>query len=125
MIDKLQKVARTIRFLRWPAVVIGVGCVALFVYTLVTSASAEGDRYLIPSIVGLCWALSTYALITAFHRVPPKADSSSRLFHRLLRALHRAWYWLIALVFFATSIGVIAVTWRLVIVWLADFGNNG
>lgn len=123
LIDKLQKLSHTASFLRWPAVAIGVGCVVVLVYTVSTSTSAEGDRYLIPSIVGLCWALSTASLITTFRHVPPQAESGSGVFRRLARAIHRGWYWLIGLAFIATSIGVIVVTWRLMRVWLADFGD--
>ena len=62
MIDKLQRIAKAIQILRLPTIAIGLISLASIVMIIFTSKHHEGDRFLIPSFVGLFWAMSTLSL---------------------------------------------------------------
>ena len=85
------------------------------------SESHESDRFLIPSIVGLLWAISTYYFIVTFRSVPKKANKSMKLFSKLKRNINRGWYWFIGVVFFGTTVAVMFVTLRMVSIWLESY----
>lgn len=119
MIDKFQQMAQALQFLRLPAVVLG-GASLVFVGSIIFVVdSPTGERFLIPGIVSLLWALSVYAFIETFRVIPARADKSLGFFGRLKRKLSRGWYWLIGIIFVATSAAVLFVSYRLLFVWLS------
>jgi 1,4-dihydroxy-2-naphthoate octaprenyltransferase len=121
MIDKLRYIAETIRILRLPLFVFGLFCLSVAAYVIFSSTSAE--RYLIPSCVGVLWAMSSYFFIETFRSAPDKGDETLTFFVRLKRKLHRAWYWIIAMVFLSTTIAALYVTNKLISIWFRDFGG--
>ncbi len=123
MIDKLQRIAQSIAFLRTPTIVVGLLCLASIVMIAFTSMSHEGDRFLIPSFIGLLWAMSTYAFIITFRLVPEKANKTLSFFSKLKRNIYRGWYWFIGVVFLSTTMVVISVIFRMVSIWLKDYGG--
>ncbi len=123
MIDKLQRIAQTIQILRLPSIAVGLISLPSIVVIIFTSKSHEGDRFLIPSFVGLLWAMSTYSFIVTFRSVPEKASKTLGFFSKLKRNIHRGWYWFISVVFLGTTVAVILVTYRMVAIWLSDFGG--
>jgi energy-coupling factor transporter transmembrane protein EcfT len=121
VIDRLQRIALAIRFLRLPSMLAAlVGLLALFA-TVLLSRSHAGDILVIPAFLGLAWGLSAYAFITTFQAVPDKADRGWGLFARLKRNLRRAWYGLIALLFLAATLLVVFLTYRMSMVWLREY----
>jgi hypothetical protein len=121
MIDRFTKIADALQFLRLPSVVVGLVCLVGAVTIVVSSNSHGGDLYLIPSVVGMLWAVATYTFLASFRAVPPRADSSWGLFRRLKRRVVRIGYWLMAALFIGTTAGVMAVSYRLLAVWFRDF----
>ena len=83
MIDKFQRIARTIHFIKLPAIAIG--------------------------LISLLFIIS-FAFIVNFQFIPAKADKSMRFFSRLKRNIHRAWYWLVALIFLGATAGAVFIT---------------
>ena len=122
MIDRFQRVAQKLRVLRMPAVIIGVSSILVIVATVFFSQSREGDRFLVPAIVALLWAMSTYGFIESFRSVPAPATQSMSWFVRLGRRLRRAWYWLIATVFIIVSAAAAFVAFRMLAVWVRNYG---
>ena len=120
MIDKLQRISQAIQVLRLPAIAVGFFCLAKTVVIILGSTSADEDRFLIPSIVGVLWAMSTYTFIVTFRSVPEKSNSNSSIFGKLKRHLHRAWYWVLSMVFLGTTVAAIYVTKSMISVWLKD-----
>ena len=114
MIDKLQRIAQAIQILRLPSIAVGLISLASMVMIMFISNSHESDRFLIPSIVGLLWAISTYSFIVTFRSVPEKANKSLKFFSKLKRIINRGWYWFIGLVFLGTTMAVMFVTYRMV-----------
>jgi hypothetical protein len=123
MIDKLQGIAQAIQILRLQSIAVGLISLASMVVIMFISKSPESDRFLIPSIVGLLWAISTYSFIVTFRSVPEKANKSLKFFSKLKRNINRGWYLFIGVVFFGTTIVVMFVTYRLVSIWLRDYGG--
>jgi len=123
MIDKLQGFAQTIQILRLPSIAVGLISLASMVAIMFISKSPESDRFLIPSIVGLLWAISTYSFIVTFRSVPEKSNISLKFFSKLKRNINRGWYWFIGIVFLGTTVAVMFVTYRLVSIWLRDYGG--
>ncbi len=123
MIDKLQRISHTIQFLRLPAIAVGMFCLATTVVIILNTNSTDGDRFLIPSFVGLLWAMSTYTFIVTFRSVPEKAGNSLSLFSKLKRHLHRGWYWVISMVFLGTTVTAIYFTNSMISIWLRDYAE--
>lgn len=121
MIDTLGKISQALQFLRLPVVIVGLVCLTTITVITFTSKSLEEDYYLIPSIVGVLWATTTYIFLAGFHTVPPKADPSWKLIPRIKRKLARAWYVFLAITFLGTSILAVSVTFRMVSVWVRDY----
>ena len=123
MIDKFQKFAQAIQFLRLPSIAVGLFSLASIVVIIFTSKSHEGDHFLIPSFVGLLWSLSTHSFIVTFYSVPERAVKTMSFFSRLKRNINRGWYWFISIVFLGTTLSVIVVTYRMVSIWMRDYGG--
>ena len=121
MIDKLQRVAGRLQFLRLPAMVLGLVSLAAMITIIVSSKSHEDDYYLMPSVVGLLWSMASYSFLVNFCSVPEKSDSSWKLVARLKRSAVRAGYWLLTVLFFLTTLGALFVSYRLIAIWLRDF----
>jgi hypothetical protein len=122
MIDSFTKVANSLQILRLPSVIAGLLSAVAMLTVIITSESHEGDFYLIPSSIGLLWSIATYSFLVNFRSVPEKAALSWKLFSRIKRNLIRAWYWLIAILFVGATLAVVAVSYRMIAVWLRDYG---
>ena len=121
MIDQLGRIAQTLQFLRIPTIVVGIASLIVLTVVIFTSQTHEDDIYLIPSIVGLLWAVTTYSFLTGFNSVPHKAEHSWKFFRRVKRNLIRTWYWLLAITFLGTSILAMFVTFRIASIWVGDY----
>ena len=123
MIDKFQRIAQITQILLVPSIVVGFICLISMVIIVLNVGSGEGNRYLMPSFIGLIWALATYSFIVTFRNVPEKACRSQTFVGRMRRRVSRSWYWLIALVFLGTTGTALIFTVRLISIWLRDYGG--
>ncbi len=123
MIDKLQRIAQAIQFLRLPSIMVGIICLASMVVIIFSSSSHQSDRFLIPCIVGLLWAISNYFFIVTFRSVPEKTNKSLKFFSKIKRNINRGWYYFIGVVFLGTTVAVMLVTYRMISIWLRDYGG--
>jgi hypothetical protein len=123
MIDKLQRISRTIQILRLPAIAVGLICLATAILIILSNNSNDGDRFLIPSVVGVLWAMSTYTFIVTFRSVPEKADNSMSIFGKFRRHVQRGWYWAISVIFIGTTVTAIYFTNSMLSIWLRDYAE--
>ena len=123
MIDKLQNISQAIQYLRLPAIAVGFFCLVSTIVIILNSNSHVGDRFLIPSFVGVVWAMSTYTFIVTFQSVPEKADNSLSVIGKLKRHLHRGWYWVISMVFLGTTLAAIYFTNSMISIWLRNYAE--
>lgn len=122
MIDMLKKMADAAQFLRLPSVVLGLICLIVITTILIGSETHEEEFFAIPSAVGLLWSITAYGFLVYFRAVPEKADQSWKFVKRLKRRIVRAGYWFMGVVFVATTIGAIFVSYRMIAIWLRDYG---
>jgi hypothetical protein len=121
MIDRLQAVASRVQPLRFVAIAVGLFCLGVTMFIVFSPPSYEGDRFLIPSLIGLLWSVSAYNFLVIFGSVPEKAAPSDKRFKRFKRAAWRAWYWFIALVFAGTTLAMLVASNSLLSVWIQDY----
>ena len=119
MLEALTKIDRAIQFLRLPSIVIGI--VSLVSALAMIFNPELDDLYLIPTVIALLWAISCYFFIVTFCSIPKRPDDSLPLFARLKQKAGRGWYWLIGVLFIITTLSAIAVTYRMISVWLKDY----
>jgi len=123
MIDKFQRIAQTIQILKLPSFLVGSICLVSFVVIVLSAGSGEGNRFLMPSFVGLVWAATTFSFIATFRTIPVIVEQSQGFIGRFKRRLSRAWYWFIAVVFVGTTFTALIMTGRLMSIWLKDYGS--
>jgi Mn2+/Fe2+ NRAMP family transporter len=122
-VPEIQGIAKAIQILRLPSIAVGLISLASMVAIIFISKSHESDRFLIPSIVVLLWAISTYTFIVTFRSVPKKANKSMKFFSKLKRNINRSWHWFIGVVFVGTTVAVMVLTFRMVSIWLGSYGG--
>lgn len=113
MIDRLQRLAMALRFLRLPSLILGLVSAAYMVASIFAPDITGGDDSLVASVVLFMWALLTSTFLSAFRSVPEPADKSWRFFPRLKRRLLRAWYWLIGVLFIGATLFALLLSFRL------------
>jgi hypothetical protein len=118
MLFRLQRIAVSLRVLRLPLVILGLICLTMATLIVFSLTPANTERFLIPSCVGMLWALSAYSFIGTFQFVPGKADESFTFSSRLKRNMHRAWYWIIGFITLGVTIAAVYVTNRMISIWL-------
>ena len=123
LLDKLHRFAYGIQILRIPSLVFALICFVSIAVVAFTSGSSEKDQFLLPSVVGLLWAISAYAFITTFRFVPEKSNKSWRIIARLKRNIHRVWCWIISIAFLGITAMTVFLTSRMAMIWLKEFGN--
>lgn len=121
MIDQFKRIALAIRVLRVPAIIVGLVCATAIIVLLMTSDSRQDDRLLMPSFVGLLWAIGLFTFIESFRAVPERAGSDQTLYGRLKRSMRRGWYWVLVVVFVGATAVAMFLTGRLVSIWLNEY----
>jgi hypothetical protein len=122
MIDRLHTIAVRLKPLRWVAVALGLASLAaLAVIIFLAPASGDGDRFLLPAIVGFVWCLSAYGFIDTFQSVPVKLDREHGIFARFRRSLARAWFRFLVLLFGVSTLAALFLTLRLGALWLGGW----
>ena len=106
-----------------PSIVVGSLCLATIAVLLVTSNSRAGDRWLLPSFVGLLWATSVFAFIESFRGVPDSDGGEAGLYAKLKRRIRRGGYWVLGVVFFGATVVATVLTRRLVSIWLSEYAG--
>lgn len=85
----------------------GLACYWLF------ADNTDSNGYLVASIAALLWSLIGYFVLAVFPFVPPKPDSTERLFPRLKRRIVRGLYGFAFILFVVMSLATLWLTLRL------------
>ena len=123
MIDSFRRIARRVQILRLPSIVIALACLTSILLILFTSGSREEDRLLMPSFVGLLWAVSLYSFIESFRSAPERLTENRGFLVGLKAKIQRSWYWIKGLVFLISTAVALVITSRMVSVWLAEYAG--
>lgn len=122
MIDSLKRAAQAIQVLRLPSLIIGLISLALLAVKILLFTSDQGDRYIIPSLVGLFWGIGTYSFIVTFRDVPDRQNAVPGFFGKLKHTITRFWYGLISIIFLGATVAIFGITIRMVLIWWRDHG---
>jgi hypothetical protein len=114
MLDTLQRLARWMRPAAPVLAFAGFALLLLCVGLLLLTEAARTDHLLLPAIAALVWCLCGYVFIRTFQQVPAFPSADLRGWQRLKRLFARAWHWLLALIFIATSIAALLLTSRII-----------
>jgi hypothetical protein len=121
MIEKLQVLSKRIYWLKPLVLLAGAGFLGLFIYTLFGGNDISKDVYLMPSILGVIWALLFSSFTTIFPHAPSKPDKNEKFFRKIIIWLKRGFYYALALLFIALTIAVIFLSFKMFGVWRSDY----
>ena len=121
MIDRFRSIA--VAGKRFKPFVIFVGMVAITIFGLevlgIIGTPGE-DVLLIPSIVLSLWAIVLWTMLQSFPGVPERLDKSARFFKRIKSKMVRLSYYLLVILFVATTVMLIWLSFRLLGIWYGE-----
>jgi len=118
VLDRFQKLATQFCWLKWPMLVLSAVFLGLLINIILNPNPEEGDGLLIPYLVGLLWSASGAAFVMVFPSVPTYS-MEAKWFARIKIRVIRLWYWFIALIFAASSIATLLLSYRLLSFFLS------
>lgn len=121
MIDFLSALSKKAIWLKPLFLIIIAVAFIVFGYVVFIEEGADKDVYIIPSIVGVLWALVCSILLSVFPYVPPKPDKQERILKRWKIRLTRVAYHIGSLIFCILSVATVWLTLKLLNIWRTDF----
>ncbi|MES9937898.1 MAG: hypothetical protein ABW153_15740 [Sedimenticola sp.] len=121
MLEKLNRVARRLTPFQNVALGLAVASVIAIIVILLALEPAGSDYYLYPLIVLFLWFLSIYALIDCFKEIPGHPREQKGFMRKAKAGIARSWNWLMGILFIASTLGVIALSWKLISLWIKDY----
>ena len=121
MLERLNSIARRLLPLRMLFLGLAIFAFLILIVSLFTEEGGQQGLYATPALILFLWALSVFVFILNFASIPQRYAGESGMIRRGLQRLQRAWYWLVGLFFLSTTLVLLTVTTRLVIIWLRDF----
>lgn len=122
MLDTFRKIARTIRLLQFPALLMGIGGLLLLCIVILFTGIISGEQLIIPAIVCALWGFCGYFFIGTFKNVPGPLITRPGLFAGIRYKLSRFWYWLVCVLFLATTIAALITSLRVLLIFFRDAG---
>ena len=117
VLARLQRIARALRWIRFPALALAFACAALFLAIVLELLDAP-DSALLPAVVGVMWGASLYAFVGGFQHVPARAQDDANAIRRLGHTIVRAWYWSLAMAMAVATAAIAILTVRFLTIWL-------
>ncbi len=121
MIDRLRAIAIKGRPIRLFAPILALFATGLFGFEVIGVVNSKDDYFLIPSVVLLLWAAILCTVFYSFPYVPERLEKDYSLVKRVKNSLLRFYYYVLALVLIASTVGVISFSFKLVGVWTREF----
>ncbi|MES9959983.1 MAG: hypothetical protein ABW089_06100 [Sedimenticola sp.] len=121
MLEKLNRVASHLVPFQNFVLGLAVASIISMVVILLALEPAESDYYLYPLIVLFLWFLSIYALIDCFKEIPGHPREEKGFIRKAKAGISRSWSWLMGILFIASTLGVVALSWKLISLWIKDY----
>lgn len=118
MIERLQRIAGVIQQLRWILVLLAAASAVLASASVIDNPWLADDRWLMPGVVALCWALVLLSFGRLFESVPPEPTREMPWLRRLARKMQRGLLWLLGVAMIALTGAVLLLSWQLLRVWM-------
>jgi len=117
MIERLQRIATILHRFRVLITFLGITSFGVFSISMFNNPWIDGNVWLIPSLLLLCWSLALFSLLGLFQRIPDKVDEASPWRKRLSNSFRRGAYWLAGAAFVALSSALLILTYQLLRAW--------
>lgn len=117
MIERLQRIATILHRFRALITFLGFTSFGVFSISMLNNPWIDGNVWLIPSLLLLCWSLALFSLLSLFQRIPDKVDKTSPWRKRLSNSFRRGAYWLAGAAFVALSSALLMLTYQLLRAW--------
>ena len=120
MLERMQKYAIKIKWLRAPVVCLSLLALFFVAYLTINSggsvnlAGVNSDGLLIPAVLLFCWGILAYSFINIFQAEPPIVNPQNNFFRRQVSKFRRLIRKIIALAFLALSLALVIVSFKLV-----------
>ena len=118
MIERLQGIAIFLAYFRLLIIGLGIGFLTIFVLSLFENPWLEGDGWLIPALLGLCWSLTLYSFSQLFATVPARAADDANWRIKLSVVTRRGLLWVLALLMGCLSLALLVLSYELLRAWL-------
>lgn len=118
MIERLQRIARIVQKLRWILPPLAAASAVLAFASVIENPWLADDRWLMPGVVALCWALVLLSFGGLFESVPPEPTREMPWHRRLARKMQRGLLWLLGLAMIGLTGAVLLLSWQLLRVWM-------
>ena len=118
MIECLQRIATFLHRFRLSIFALGVVSLGVFSVSLFQNPWLDGEVWLIPSLLALCWSLALYSLIALFQHIPEKVDKSESWRSRLSDSIRRSALWLRGVSFVLLSGALAVLSYQLLRTWI-------
>ena len=118
MLEKLSRLA--IRLHAWRPLlwVVFIGSLLTMSIQVFSPVLLEANPLFIPALICLLWSLIGGLLTLYFQQIPSHPETIPRFFPRQIARIKRFGYGLLAVAFMATTLGVFAITCRLLRVYI-------
>lgn len=120
MIERLRAIATILQHFKALIVVLGLGAITVFALSLLDSPWLDGELWLIPSLIGICWAFSLFAFMGLFRNVPMAVDPSKPWRARLAIRFHRGLYGILAILMLSFTLALLILSYQLLRTWLMN-----
>lgn len=117
MIERLQRIATILHRFRALITFLGITSFGVFSISMFNNPWIDGNVWLIPSLLLLCWSLALFSLLSLFQRIPDKVDKTSPWRKRLSNSFRRGAYSLAGAAFVALSSALLMLTYQLLRAW--------
>ncbi|MBL6904814.1 MAG: hypothetical protein ISR27_04710 [Pseudomonadales bacterium] len=118
MIERLQRIATILVRFRLPIFVLAGFSSVIIVLSLLENPWLDGDSLLMPSILGLCWALMFYSTGELFQGVPDKAAAEDAFRRRAGVRVRRVLLWILGILTIISAVALLLLSYQLLRIWL-------
>lgn len=117
MLDKLQKIALTLRPLRHVFLLLAILTLGYGVYILLVSRTQDDDLGLIPALILFTWATMALSFVNLFAHVPPPAEQEMKFSKKIKTRVSRALYYFFLVLFVIATGFLLLTSWQLSSAW--------
>ncbi len=118
MIERLQRIATVLARFRLPIFVLAGFSLSVLVLSLLDNPWLNSDELLMPSILGVCWALMMYSTGEIFQTLPREAGRDATLRRRLSAGVGRLLYWALGILTVLSTLALLVLSYQILRVWL-------
>ena len=117
MIERLQRIATMLSRFNLLILALTIVSAGVFSVSLFQNPWLDGDVWLIPSLVALCWTLTMLCLTSLFINIPAKAGKGDGWRKRLSSFIRRGIMWDLGFLFLLLSLALVVLSYQLLRTW--------